>query len=317
MPVIATPSQSALFDCDLPDLPDGEAPVGDGVAASEPVVEPLRRGPGECQFDCDHVFANLRVIPTIKFGTRVEWSLHPRFRDPQPHTFQLQVGTTGLSMADDWQAVGLPANDVYFMDDDSQRVFGKHQWTHYRICLTTPNGTYFSRPVDARGDLSFRDLSRIRSIQKTWDTLLRAEEGSEGFLLKRKIFGDPCPNDCIDWQTFEVSNPQCEVCHGTGFLSGYYDPLPCVYAALNQRARLPDRNPKKGLTDDKLVVGAKMLANPQLFRYDVWVDKKNDYRWIIHAVQNRVEYRGKAVVVDVEMRFAPFSHPIYSIQMPG
>lgn len=307
MPVIGTP----VTACPTPEVPAEVA-----AAATSPVVKEPIVGEGACYYDCDQVFGMIRVLPTIKHGTRVEWEIHPHFRDPTPHEFQLQFGRTGTNEADDWEPVGETAFSVFYMEDDTPRVFGKTQWTHYRICLTTPVATYFSRPVPADATLEFKYRRRWAEMIRAHTILLKQEEGVSGFLLKQKLFGAPC--DCLDWQTFEIRNPQHELCYGTGFLGGYYDPVACVYAALDRKVSHNelDAGKARGTIDDMLKVKAKMLPIPQLFERDVWVDQKRDARWFVHQIEARGEYQGVPVLLSVELRLAPYSHPIYQIEIP-
>lgn len=321
MPVIGTPVLT-LEDpdvsgvggtiCDVPDLAVGVA----DDECQEPVNLPTV--PGSCDdASCDWVFAAVRVTPTIAFGTRIEWVLHPNFRDPGPYTFQLQAGRTGLAGADDWESVGLSAVDTFFLLDDQQRVYGKTNWTHYRICLSTPLDTYFSPPVAADGDLDSKDRREWRTIIKTWQRLFKLKTGQDGYLLKRKLFGEPCPEACVDFQTQEITDPECDTCYGTGFIQGYFDPVPCVYASLGTRVSHNERDAgqSRGTINDMLRVRATMLGVPQVFENDVWVDKKTDRRWYIHQIQNRIEIRGVAAVIDCELRLAPFTDPIYKFEI--
>ncbi len=59
-----------------------------------------------CPPDCENVFDMVHVSYLIRGGTRVMWELLPTFTDPQPWSFQLQVGETGVEAADDWEDVG-------------------------------------------------------------------------------------------------------------------------------------------------------------------------------------------------------------------
>ena len=71
--------------------------------------------------------------------------------------------------------------------DDTPRVFGKTQWTHYRIKLTTPGGTYYSTPMHCWGSLDFRfwrliaNRERIYTLQFSPTTLSQFEQASNGF----------------------------------------------------------------------------------------------------------------------------------------
>lgn len=266
-----------------------------------------------CGSECAWIFDRLRVWPKIAGGTRVEWTLHPHFSDPRPHTFQLQFGRTGNPDADDWTNVGAEVTDDYFADDDTQRVYGKSQWTHYRVVLTTPNGTYASAPQNLLGRLSQRDWLLAREIIRRETLRLQKSAGIEGYLLKRRLFGQSCT--CVDTQTGEVRNAQCPDCYGTGFVNGYYSPSPCFYAELQphgSRNHL-DEGQSRGTVDDEARTPARMLNSPQVHSYDVWVDATTDFRWIIHGIKSIVEIRGMPIVVMAELRLAPFSHPVYRI----
>src|SRR5690349_8798090 len=110
-----------------------------------------------CAPTCAWVFDRIWVYHLVAGGSRVEWALHPKFVDPAPHTFQLQVGRTANPDADDWVDVGLPVTDGYYAIDDTQRVHGKTLWTHYRVKLTTSIGVYYSVPQPALGVLARRE----------------------------------------------------------------------------------------------------------------------------------------------------------------
>jgi hypothetical protein len=321
MPVIGTPVLTLTPPPvgGVPDpICDPPAVAVSGTGADCQPVENLPVVPGSCeQQDCSWIFGTLRVTPTIGFGSRVEWSLHPGFSDPGPYTFQLQAGRTGLTNADDWEAIGLPAVDAFYMLDDTQRVFGKTNWTHYRVCLETPLATYFSPPIAADGDMSPQDRREWRTVITTWLKLFKLRTGQDGYLLKRKLFGQPCPESCVDFQTKEITDPECPTCYGTGFVGGYFEPAPCVYASLDPRVSHNERDAgqARGTINDALRVKATMLGVPQVFENDVWVDKQTDRRWYIHQIQHRIEIRGVAAVIDCEFRLAPFTDPIYQIEI--
>lgn len=294
-----------------------EVPALTGSSTGGSVVKPTDIGGDQCFFNCDQVFANTRVTPTIKRGSLVEFELHPSFTDPGPYEYQLQFGRTGSNDSDDWIIVGTTAFDVSFLVDDTIRVYGKTSWTHYRVCLRTAAATYFSRPVDALGILGFADRRIFHELLRAQQLYLKKSDGVEGFLLKRRLFGQVCDQDCVDFLTGEVTNSQCPACFGSGFVGGYFSPIPCVYAALERKISHNDLDGGKsrGTVDDALRVKARMLAIPQMFENDVWVDKKNDHRWYIHQIEHASEYRGIPVAANVELRFAPFTDPIYDLEI--
>lgn len=293
------------------------------VSVRNPAVLTDERASGainDCQDECGHtcdaqVFERVRVRPLIAGGTRVEWSLQAAFSDSSTYTYQLQAGRTGLANADDWTDVGFSAEDAYYLIDDEQRLYGKTQWTHYRIKLSTSNAVYYSNPVNCLGDLSFRDWRLTRAIIREETVRFQQMAGQIGYLLKRRVDGEQCP-DCIDFVTAEVVNAQCGTCYGTGFITGYFDPKECVWAAMEQEVRHEELTKDRATTND-IVVPARMLAEPQLNEEDVFVDQKTDMRWFVHQIKHLVEVRGYPVVYQVELRLAPYSNPIYELAIPG
>lgn len=268
-----------------------------------------------CRPDCAWIFDRVRVWHVVSGGTRVEWTLHPNFTDPAPHTFQLQVGRTGLASADDWTDVGLAVTNVFYAVDDSQRLFGQSTWTHYRVQLTTSLGVYHSKPEPIYGSLLRADWLKWKNLVRQWDFQLKhGPGGQEGYLLKRRLYGERC--SCLDTRTLEVTKPQHEECYGTGFVGGYFDAEPCSWAELDVRMTREKLDGQRGTTND-LVVAGKLLAVPQLMEKDVWVDKDTDIRYFVGGIQHLAEVRGVPVAVGTQLKPAPLSHVIYKFPIDG
>jgi hypothetical protein len=261
----------------------------------------------------------MNVDYLVEGGGRVSWELSEDFaaQHDGPLEFQLQVGRTANPLATDWEAVGATAFDTWFMIDDQKRIFGKTQWTHYRVCLRTDDGqTFFSMPVSALFGLNRRDWRIAKELARQERQRLRIA-GQEGYLLKRKVLGQKCTT-CRDHQTDEIRDPDCPTCYGTGFLVGYFDPIPCVFADLQPMGRHEelDGGQARGTIND-IVVQARMLGAPHMNEEDVWVARRSDMRWYIHRIQNISEIKGVPIVVNAELRLAPFSELIYEINIPG
>lgn len=267
-----------------------------------------------CGTACEWIFARLRVLPKINGGSVVEWTLHPQFADPPPHSFQLQVGRTGNPYADDWENVGSPVLNSYSVVDSARRTYGKFQWTHYRVVLTTGVDSYASKPQPLTGNLSPADWRKAAAILREEELRLAQIPRTNGFLLKRRLFGEQCP--CTDSLTDEVRDPNCTSCYGTGYVGGYYQAYPCFRVEHGPVSHRSHRDDSRGTVDDRPVTSARMLNFPQVFSYDVWVQYDSDLRWIVHSVQSAVEIRGMPLVLDpVELRLAPFSHPVYQFEV--
>jgi hypothetical protein len=269
----------------------------------------------ECPPACSSVFDMVHVSYLIRGGTRICWTLLNTFADALPYTFQLQVGQSGNQDADDWVDVGLPIENTYYAVDGTKRVYGKTQYTHYRVKLTTGAGTYWSDPIAKGGILGKRDWRLAREIVRK-ERLRSRYVSQDGYLLKRMVTGVKC-TICLDLQTDEVGNPDCPECFGTGLQCGYFYPIDCVWADLSPRTHRKhiDDAGVRGTIND-IVVSGRMLHLPLLQERDVWVSRKTDDRYYVQSIQNASEMRGVPLIANVELRPAPFTDVIYTIEIP-
>lgn len=268
-----------------------------------------------CPTECRSVFDRVLVSYLIAGGSRIMWELLPSFTDPGPLTFQLQVGTTADNNADDWADVGLPVTDQYFAVDPEQRVWGKTNYTHYRVQLTTSLGSYVSEPVGGMGILDRREWLLARNLIHQRRISYRVGTGAQrGYLLKRRWTGTQC-KVCLDLQTEASRNPDCPSCFGTGFECGYYYPQSCVWAVLSPKSYRTMTDQTRGTVND-VKVASEMLMTEVLGEDDIWVSALTDDRWYVHQVNHTSEIRGVPLTATVELRLVPFSSPIYGIEIP-
>ena len=298
----------------MPILVDPLDPSAAAAAGSgHPTFHPCGK---VCPTRCESVFDRVVVSYRISQGSMVMWELLDTFIDAKPYLFQLQVGTTANNDADDWADVGGPVEDQFFAVDAEQRVRGKLNWTHYRVLLTTGNGTYVSTPVDARGTLNKRDWLMVRNTHRFEAVRMRQMAGQEGYLLKRRVTGQAC-RVCTDPMTFESRNPFCPSCYGTGRECGYYYPIGCTWTDMPAPASHVQRDgQQRGTVDDERVATARMLVTELLIEEDVWVSKVTDDRYYVHSVRPTASLRGVPIVADVGLRLIPYSSPIYALTIP-
>lgn len=270
-----------------------------------------------CAAVCPNVFDRILISHVIRGGTKVTWELRQEFVDPGPLTFQLQTAAIAGTDPAAWEDVGLAVENQYCAIDPEQRVWGKTQYTHYRVKLTTPLGVYYSDPVLGLGVLDRRSWRLAREIVRQNKVAFRIGPGGQrGYLLKRRWTGQRC-SVCTDLQTSESRDAYCATCYGTGFVCGYYYPMSCVWAELSPRSRHIelDASQARGTVHD-VVVQARMLAVDLLSEEDIWVSDKTDDRYYVHAVQSIAELRGVPLVSQVELRPIPYTSPVYTIQIP-
>lgn len=242
------------------------------------------------------------------------WDLVRDFADPQPWTFQLQVGRTGGQDSGDWADVGLPQDNSFYAVDGEQRVYGKTQWSHYRVVLATALGTYYSQPTNLQGVLGTRDWRLAREILRK-ERLRSRLTTVEGYLLKRRFSGAKCTT-CVDLQTDDVRDPQCQECYGTGFQCGYYYPMPCIWADLGLRSSYKNVDTAARGTVKDVSIEARMLMIPLMEAYDVWVNARTDDRYYVHKIQHTAEIRGVPLTANIELRPAAYTDPVYDVPVP-
>lgn len=262
--------------------------------------------------DCAPVFTHVRVLPRIEGGTQVSWTLSRRLIDPGPYDYQLQVSWTSAPDADDWEDVGDAVADAAVLDDPQQRAWGKNNWLHYRVVLTTGRGTYTSAPTGLLGTLERSDWVMAKDILRQERLRWRWGAGVAGVLLKRKLRGEPCT--CLDYQTGEVLIPNHTTCNGTGFIAGYHAPIRCVWADSKLSQQYDHRTDSTGSADD-VKAKVRMLATPHLFQEDVWINPKTDERWQIQPIDDVATIRDVPIIQNVTRALIPFSDPVYKIDI--
>lgn len=275
-----------------------------------------RCDPVPCPSVCDNVFSMVHISYVIRGGTRIMWTLHRSFVDPQPWVFRVETGRTGNEHADDWVPVGNSAENICYVVDTSRRSYTVGETdTHYRVRLTTPNGVYFSQPTAKSGVLNARDWRNASEILRR-ERLRNRYASSDGFLLKRRTTGQDCTT-CLDPQTREVTDIYCPTCRGTGKVCGYYYPIPCIWADLSsapQRRQL-DGSLSFGV-ERPIVTSARMSMLPLVEEQDIWINRKTDERYAITNIRTIAAMRSVPLVANVEMRLLPFTDIVYEIPIP-
>lgn len=260
-------------------------------------------------------FSRVTIDYIVQGGGRISWEIDRHFTDPGPYTFQVQIGHTGLSDADDWDDVGAPVIDTYFKIDVEKQLFGKTLDVHYRVQLTTTLGTYISNPQSVEGLLSTRDWLNAREIVRKEILRHHALTSVNGYLLKVRRYGPLC-GECSDQFTNEVSKSNCPTCFGTGYELGYFTPLAATYADIGLAEQREHRNPSVGMESKSIITG-RFIGDPQLYSYDVWVNGHSDERYYMHTLKVTAQVRGVPIVYDAELRYAPFTDIVYTVPIIG
>ena len=272
--------------------------------------------------DCD-VITRVEVWQMTSGGTTICWELGKNFWPPEPdltYDFYVDLGRPGT---DEWIALNSePVVDDCCFVDECRRTETDGTDTMYRVRLvfTLSDGTcvvYKSEPVSTFGRLDKSDWLRARDIVRREYLQQQKIEGTQGFLLKRKKFGQRCPR-CLDWDTKEVTDSDCSTCYGTGIVGGYYAGIE-YWMTLNAQwgRRLTVAQPPRGTHDAGTHPTARCIFYPPLETRDIWVRADNDNRYIIDNYTSIAEIRGVPLIVAAQIRLAPASDVIYNVPIDG
>ncbi len=247
-----------------------------------------------------HVIVSRRAL--------VSWAMQETFRAPGPWTFLLQRGRAVNDT--NWVDVAKVTNQPWAWDNNvsvAQMDFA----TFYRVILTDGSGRkYTSQPVNMQTNWDVYDWSRCKAILAKENLLLK-KAGTPGWLLKRRIWGERCP-ECTDPNTGAIVKPNCLNCYGTGITGGYYPALhfPVVD---NPSKRITRLTQNQGLvTAVPTTVRAQAWAQPD--PNDIWVSDGTQTRWRIEGdITKQASWRGVDLVFDVRMTQLPISDISYLI----
>jgi hypothetical protein len=260
-------------------------------------------------------FERLHVDQQPLGGTRVQWHLSGRLREAGPYRYRLEFAPTPTPAADDWQEVGLEAEDTYFLVDDTRRLYGQSLDARWRVRLATAAAQYASAPASATLPDSFRDWRIGRKVLRQ-EEKRRKYEPVRGLLLKERRYGPPCTN-CLDPLTREPTRSDCPRCFGTGFERGYYPGTPVWFDLGLDASEESQDNQARGTVRDPSAVTGRFAGMPRLQGRDLIVEAKTGRRWRVGKVQEAGAVRGHVLTEVAELRLLPFGDSAYEVPADG
>jgi hypothetical protein len=255
--------------------------------------------------------------------TQLFWQLSDRAFFKGRHHFFVDWGRDGT---DDWTALNEePIVDDCFVQDCCQRHWADLITHSYRVRLLLPDEpgcpVLVSQPTSAHGNLERRDWLQLRDLVRKEHLQQRKQggtgEGVPGFLLKRKHFGQGCP-DCLDWSTREVTDSDCGTCYGVGIVGGYYPGIEYWMTPQGQWERnlnSGDQGPR-GLSSD-IAERNRAILYPRIDTKDIWVNARNDQRYVIRKWQVAAQFKGIPFVAWAELRLAHATDTVYNVPVEG
>ena len=241
-------------------------------------------------------FHRVTVIVTPSNDKLIEWRLHDKFRyRTSCPLIYIEVARTG----GEWCRLNPnePLQDTCMYIDPTHYRLNKKNDISYRVVLQDGAREVVSHPEPIMGCWSKEDILIARDIVRK-EYLRMRYVASDGFLLKVREYGEPCPS-CLDFDTETPVKSQCPDCFGTGIEKGYYNavefPMDLSGTTSTADVQLPI-----GFVDNKQRL-ARCVAFPRLDTYDIWVDAKRNKRYVIRKVTNAAEIRGKPLIYQAQL----------------
>jgi hypothetical protein len=198
-----------------------------------------------------------------------------------------------------------------FITDRLDRFKGQQMTGCYRLKLVTGTEEFSSQPFPVLGLLNYTDYRTMLKIERA--EMRNHRILTKGLFLKQRQMGEPCPH-CRHKLTEKPQVTNCRHCLNTGFIGGYYAPVPCD-AAVDIQTTLDQVDPQvRGPINDG-EIQVRMLALYQPVIQDVWCNLHTGERFRVLAVKNLVQIKTTPVVHSVQMKRIPNSDIVYSVNL--
>lgn len=161
------------------------------------------------------------VYPHWYEQVSVEWKIPTEWAGSKFHVYFSSGGQEAYS-----RLTTAPISNQFFRDSDSQE-YRKTREGRYVVEAILPFTSEVVRSYPTTWENRRRDrVEKIANeIQRREYMLLSKFSGAKSFFFRKKTYGIRCPR-CWNVKAEHVMDDNCEVCYGTSFEGGYYDPIP-------------------------------------------------------------------------------------------
>ena len=192
--------------------------------------------------------------------------------------------------------------------DDNMAVVDEHyvaspdlETVSWRVSYLVAGKTYSSLSVRGFMSIQKHDVGLLNTIAHREAVTIERYAGIPGLLLKARTSGKPCPL-CTDYGIESSSRSACPNCFGTGHAGGFYNGRPWTLMFAGSPDTTKETHPTIGSFEPGNLVMAKAMNDYPVEANDVWIDKRNQERWVVRAVQPEISFKG--IVVTIRMHLS-------------
>lgn len=129
-------------------------------------------------------------------------------------------------IGDDWELLAQTTNPFVsdFMSRKAPRFFDEK---YYRIRALSVGGEVLGElliPDNVKNERPIVDQVKNLLMHTAENILRNTSWGYDAFIVKPRRAGTPC--SCHQQELRSSTDPDCEKCFGTGYIGGYYNPIP-------------------------------------------------------------------------------------------
>lgn len=259
----------------------------------------------------NYPFTDIKIVQTYRpLECAVQWRIDPAFSDITPFTFTVQV-----SEAQDFSEIlyTVPAGTGFYAVDTSNLRQGNAIDLFYRVKLETgASHVFYSATVTfwAKGEKRALHLKAKEIVRKEF--VRYRYTGQKGWVLKRKNYGEHNPENLDPITGAPLTDSRSDL--GTGFIGGYYAPLPVTYSreGIESTSQL---SPEGFGTSTQEAQKHRYVGFPIIEPYDVLVTDTNQ-RYRYSKVSPTFMPGTELLLLQVcEASLLPPTDPVYSIQI--
>lgn len=231
--------------------------------------------------DATPIKGAIRYIDARKFSPRlvgIRSSMHtnrsnrifwPQVPDAE---YYLQKSADGVS---GWRFIAslTSTSPLQFLDEEANNTMFRHGYEYYRLVFPLTEEVSEASCVYGVADVYGAEIARRHAIH-----LSTGRAGNKCWAFIRMRDGVRCP-DCWDEILQQRTLADCPRCYATGYLTGYYDPLPIYVSFGTEIAKLDVTI--DGPKNQQNVIGAWTSGFPILSSSDIVIEGDSNAVWVV------------------------------------
>lgn len=240
------------------------------------------------------MITEFEVYPGFFTGFGFSWTVSCKATAPRPWSFRIEESQSGLG---EFEPITPELINLFAYEEgsDVRRRYNKDRNLFFRVRMTDAAGKeWYSSVRTPLGELPLQEFLYAKEIMRKELLQMRNLAGVPIQVWRKIQEGVDCTN-CLDPVTREPMDPNCHVCFGTRYLTGYHGPYYTFGTFSTTKIHKQHAQDGSGVDDDRQHQ-IRMIARPHVIRDDLIVDTTSDRRYTVEVIQEELELRRIPVI---------------------